>query len=100
MQEVVASQGEVREPGAEGVVHVGLLGYVEDRRCSAWSVKVVARAWRRERQRFGLRFKCLSLSHYFSYPQPLGSSGSLQQGIMGLVVFSVRSSGPGCLEVH
>lgn len=36
----------------------------------------------------------------FSHPQPLGSSGSLQQGIMGLVVFSVRSSGPGCLEVH
>lgn len=99
-QELAASQGEVREPGAEGVVHVGLLGEVGDRRCSARSVKLVARAWRREGQRFGPRFKCLSLSHYFSYSQPSGSSGGQQQGIMGLVVFSVRGRGPGCLEVH
>lgn len=56
--------------------------------------------WRRAGQLSSLKFKAPSLHHYFSYPQLLGSSGCQQQGFMGLVVFSVRGSGQGRLEVR
>lgn len=50
------------------------------------ALTVVARAWRRVGQGSGLSFKSPSL-YCYSYPQPMGSSGCWQQGIMGFVVF-------------
>lgn len=59
-QEEVAVQGEVREPGAKGIVHmaswVGWAGGAME-----GTLTVVNRVWRRAGQGGGLRFKSPSL---------------------------------------
>lgn len=95
----MAVQGEVRKPGAIGIVHVASwVGWAGS--AMEGTLAVVDRVWRRAGQGCGLRFKFPSLYYCPAYSQPVGSSDCQQQGIMGFVVFSVTGRGQGCLEMH